>query len=439
MVQGVILLLAATSLALFASDHRREQAPQAPQLSQIFSNPYLRVFAILLMVLVVLSTEGDALSLPGVVILIIGTTVAGADFILLLVALIKGDHDFMREYFALEREKLAKIGIPVVEPAAASAVAAEPKAEKAAASRAGIAIDDARQEPLRALIEQDALKQLRVAEAQALVKDGAPIRVALLSAGVRQGVTSHAALSDRVETPYVVPGAASGEVAQAMAPVAEAAIGHVAAIAPSARILPVSVFTEAGGSSDELLQGGMQAAVQWAPHVVLFDLGSPEPLAMLKQLIERHGDVTLLIAPAGNSGTSSPEWPASERKVMAVAAEAGSDRRLAPFSSFGRGVRVAAPGLDLLSVSGTNNGELAFAPLSGTSLAAAVAAGVTALALSADPGLDPATLRKALEETGHPVVAHRSMRGIDAANLLERVTGSATPAGVGADGPAASG
>ncbi len=60
------------------------------------------------------STEGPGAWLPslgGVVVFIIGATVAGADFILLFVALLKNNEVFIKEHFVLERARMVKASI----------------------------------------------------------------------------------------------------------------------------------------------------------------------------------------------------------------------------------------------------------------------------------------------------------------------------------------
>lgn len=119
-LQAVVIGLVVISVALFTWDRSRDPPSEQRSISQIFSNPYLRVLTILLMVLIVLRTEdGEGWGLPAVVVLIIGTTVAGADFILLLVALLKGQETFIKEHFALERERLKQLESAVDASAAA--------------------------------------------------------------------------------------------------------------------------------------------------------------------------------------------------------------------------------------------------------------------------------------------------------------------------------
>jgi serine protease len=112
-----------------------------------------------------------------------------------------------------------------------------------------------------------------------------------------------------------------------------------------------------------------------------------------------HG--VLVIAAAGNSSSNSPFYPAAYRNVYAVA----SVQHLAPntdvissFSNFGTWVDLAAPGSGIYSTvdGGVNNG---YALLSGTSMAAPIAASVAALIKSQHPSWNGAKVGEQLRVT----------------------------------------
>ncbi len=68
---------------------------------------------------------------------------------------------------------------------------------------------------------------------------------------------------------------------------------------------------------------------------------------VLAREIARHRD-TIVVASAGNNGTSRPFWPAALPSVIGVAAT-GADGELAPFSNHGDWVDAVAPGVDVVS------------------------------------------------------------------------------------------
>lgn len=68
---------------------------------------------------------------------------------------------------------------------------------------------------------------------------------------------------------------------------------------------------------------------------------------VLAREIDRHPD-TIVVAAAGNSGTSRPFWPAALPSVVGVTAT-DADGALAAFANHGDWVDAAAPGVDVVS------------------------------------------------------------------------------------------
>ncbi len=119
----------------------------------------------------------------------------------------------------------------------------------------------------------------------------------------------------------------------------------------------------------------------------------------------------VVVAAAGNQGTTNPTYPAADRFAIGVAATNSADH-LYPWSNRGLWVTLAAPSVDLWGVPG--GGTFAFA---GTSAAAAVVSGTAGLCLTA-PTLTPALVRRALVEAATPIAGMRFGR-VDPARTVE--------------------
>src|SRR5207244_11043468 len=101
----------------------------------------------------------------------------------------------------------------------------------------------------------------------------------------------------------------------------------------------------------------------------------------------------LIVAAAGNGGTSSLDYPARLPNVVSVAAIDETGRK-ASFSNFGSGLDLAAPGTTIFTLGGGTNSQLH--TLQGTSFAAPFASAAAALLLSVDSNLPYVDLRDIL-------------------------------------------
>jgi subtilisin family serine protease len=176
-----------------------------------------------------------------------------------------------------------------------------------------------------------------------------------------------------------------------------------------AAIIPVRINTFASGGGnpvDARFVGDLTEALGYMiaknPTVVNISLGTTFPHAPLQDVLRTvQAKGITVVAAAGNQQAIAPNdpiYPASYDGVVAVA-NTRSDDSLAPDSSNGGWVDVAAPGTNIVSTWGDGSGLYAVA--SGTSMAAPLVSGLVALMKSVRPDLTPAEVEMLLKSTAH--------------------------------------
>ena len=193
----------------------------------------------------------------------------------------------------------------------------------------------------------------------------------------------------------------------------------VAGVAYGARIMPLRALAEDGGTSYDINQAVRFAAglpndsgtLPSQPAAVInMSLGGPSPSQIDQDLFNRISDLGIVVvAAAGNEGSTRPSYPAAYDSVFSVSA-VDAQGRVTGYSNRGSSIDVAAPGGDgsndftgdgypdgVLSTGASPSG-FAYTFLSGTSMAAPHVAGVFALMKAANPGLTPADLERLLSD-----------------------------------------
>jgi serine protease len=233
-------------------------------------------------------------------------------------------------------------------------------------------------------------------------------------------------------------------------------------VAWNTRILPVRVLGLDGGSGEDIAQGilfaaGLQNRAGVLPvrkaDVINLSLGGPGqcPQAFRDLFARVRAAGVIVIAAAGNDNVNGDYFPAGCPGVVTVSS-VGPARTRAPYSNFGTGVDVAAPGGDMsrdLNGDGNPDGIYStysamngaayvstFADLQGTSMAAPHVAGVVALMKSVNPSLTPAMFDNLLtsgaltDDIGPPGADVLGIGLINAAKAVTAASGNppSTPA-----------
>jgi subtilisin family serine protease len=193
----------------------------------------------------------------------------------------------------------------------------------------------------------------------------------------------------------------------------------VSGVAPDCRLMPVRMLgsnsspsMEAAAIAHAKNNGAWVISNSWGPAD---GNGTSDPCPqVVNDAINdaadngRGGKGCVILWAAGNGNESSDlDGYASHPKVICVAATLRNDTR-SPYSDFGNGVDICAPGgsgagdmvtIDRMGSAGYVNNSNYTAGFNGTSAATPVAAGVAALILSAEPDLTRLQVRQRLIDT----------------------------------------
>src|SRR6059036_1415909 len=184
-------------------------------------------------------------------------------------------------------------------------------------------------------------------------------------------------------------------------------------IAGTAQISVIAL--RALGSNGQGSSLNTSQAIRWAADqgakVINLSLGTNEtfvgPTDIQLAVNYAWSKGALIVAAAGNSGTSTLDYPARLANVVSVAAIDESGQR-ASFSNYGSGLDLSAPGTRIVTLSGGNNQPNNAHYLQGTSFSTPFVTGAAALILSVDPTLTNVELWNILNSTAvQPAGAQR--------------------------------
>lgn len=179
--------------------------------------------------------------------------------------------------------------------------------------------------------------------------------------------------------------------------------GIIHLVAPAARIMPLRAIDSDGTGDEFAIARAIDFAISHGANVINLSLGTPAESALFKDMARaatRAGAV--VVAAAGNIGSSQKQYPAATSCVLAITAIGPADIK-PDFANFGSWVDVAAPGVAIYSTIPQD----AYAYWGGTSMATPFVAGQAALIHSLRPALNP-------REAAAVIVG--SAQSLDAAN-----------------------
>jgi len=123
----------------------------------------------------------------------------------------------------------------------------------------------------------------------------------------------------------------------------------VVGVAPQADLLIGKVLDNGGEGYTSWLISGIEWAVDNGADVISMSLGGTDYSASLETACDNaYAEGVLLVAAAGNDGSSTLEYPAAYDSVISVAA-VDEDKEIAYFSNYGPTIELSAPGVNVFS------------------------------------------------------------------------------------------
>ncbi|CAA9423919.1 MAG: hypothetical protein AVDCRST_MAG64-3050, partial [uncultured Phycisphaerae bacterium] len=244
-------------------------------------------------------------------------------------------------------------------------------------------------------------------------EQGSPeTRIGVIDSGIQQtaaGTGRHPDLDAKVVAQHDFVGPGPGDpVAEdldsvshgtAVAGVAAAETNNdtgIAGVCPDCSVVAGKFYTSDSGTVGDAIQA-IEYAVEQDSDVLNLSFGTERDIRAVKRVINSaYAEGVTIVAAAGNSARKGnpANYPAAYERVIAVGATNQNDRR-ASFSSFGRYVDIAAPGVGILTTDAAPPNT--YSRLDGTSFSSPVVAGVAGLL--ADRGLNNVQIKGRIECT----------------------------------------
>jgi len=178
-------------------------------------------------------------------------------------------------------------------------------------------------------------------------------------------------------------------------------------------LMPVKVIAANGsGTAADVAEGIQWASDHGADVINLSFTMSSGNDAVAAAIAHARTRGAVVVAAAGNTGSSEATFPAAYPGVISVTGTDPSDARYG-WSSYGSWVRLAAPGCNVTTAPSAGYGDFC-----GTSSATAFVSGLAGLVRSYAPNLSPDAVAEALSAHAAPVGDFVSAGRVDAAAVL---------------------
>lgn len=244
-------------------------------------------------------------------------------------------------------------------------------------------------------------QRVQLAQALAVTHGQGAIMIAVLDSGIN---LTHPEFAGRIAPGYdfinkdddPADDAGHGTSVAGIAAMAVNGVGSVG-VCPACTILPVKVLDEEGKGTFSRVVHGILYATDRGARIINLSLGATTDSAIMREAITyAHDRGVIIVASAGNQGSSTPYYPAAYEHVLAVGATDAADAWW-PKSNFGDWVDVTAPGVAIFSAS-VGATETPYADITGTSAAAPFVSGLAALILSQQPELTAEEVQALISE-----------------------------------------
>ena len=206
----------------------------------------------------------------------------------------------------------------------------------------------------------------------------------------------------------------------------------VAGVAYGCTVLPVKVMDAWGSASHSTIAQGIEYAIQQGAQIINLSLGGDWSSSTLQNAInDAWSNNVVIVAAAGNNGSTVPQYPGACDHVLAVAASEPDDTRCW-FSSYGSYVGLYAPGDSIWTTQRDLNNP--YAAWSGTSFSSPIVAAVAGLVLAGAPSLSNSQLIEVLKQTSDdlgdpgydPVFAYGRVNAFRAVSAVTSISPSSS-------------